>query len=108
MVDVADELLLANTGIDPGDCLEAVYYVLAQDIAPDEIILLQAPDEDSAQSMCTALEDWLAYRVEAARTYLTEDMPLLQSGVVRRDGTVVSLLVSPQVEELLEVYGQYP
>lgn len=50
------------------------------------------------------LESYLEYRIESAQMYLTEYMPVLQAGVIRRDGLTVSLIISELVSEIVSAY----
>jgi len=104
MVDVAEQLLEANTGITAELYSHAAYYIPSAGMAPDQIIIVRAKDSDSAQAVEALLTAWLDYQIESARFYMTENMPLLQSGVVRRDNLTVSLIVSPATEEILRIY----
>ena len=107
MVDVAADMLEANTGISAGEYTGAAYYIPVDSIAPEEIILVRAVDDAAARDIREKLESYLAYRVESARVYLTEYMPVLQAGVVRRDGLTVSLIVSEQVSGIVAVYDSF-
>ena len=107
MSDVAGYMLEANTGITPDEYDAAVYYILEEGMAPDQIILIRAKGENAAAVIEEKLDSWLAYQEEGSRMYLTEYMPLFQAGVVRRDGLTVSLIVSDQVEEIVKVYQQF-
>ena len=104
MVDVAADMLEDNTGITAAEYVSAAYYIPADSIVPEEIILIRAVDAAAALAIQEKLESYLAYRVESARVYLTEYMPVLQAGVVRRDGLTVSLIVSEQVSGIISVY----
>lgn len=44
------------------------------------------------------------YKQESGQLYLTEYQPVLQAGIVRRDGLTVSLIVSDQLEDIMRVY----
>ena len=107
MVDVAADMLEANTGIASGKYVGAAYYIPMDSIAPEEIILIRAVDDAAAFDIQEKLESYLDYRIESARVYLTEHMPVLQAGVVRRDGLTVSLIVSEQVSEIASVYDSW-
>lgn len=107
MVDVAADLLEANTGISPEDYTAAVYYILEVSTAPDEIVILRAADRAAAERIREKLESYLDYRIEAAQTYLTEHMPVLQKAVVRTDGLTVSLIISQRVEDIVKIYDNY-
>ena len=107
MADVTADMLEANTGIAAGEYVSAVYYIPMESIVPEEIILIRAVDGAAARDIEEKLESYLAYRVESARVYLTEYMPVLQAGVVRRDGLTVSLIVSEQVSGIVSVYDNF-
>lgn len=105
MVNVVDYMLESNTGIGTDLYEEAVYCILRDSTSPDQVIIICAKDPDAADLIEKQLNSWLAYQIDAARIYMTENMPLLQTGVVRRDGLMVSLIVSSQVDEMLEIYS---
>lgn len=107
MTDVADDYLESVLGLFPEDCDGAVYYLLAEGIAPDEIVIIRAKDDSSAKDIQKKLEDRLDYKEQAAQLYLTEYTPVIQAGIVRRDGLTLSLIVSEQVEQIVQVYEQY-
>lgn len=107
MTDVSTYMLEDNTGISSVDYTEAVYYILEAGMAPDQIIIILAKDEASAADAEEKLQSWLDYQIKSAQIYLTEYMPLLQAGVIRRDGLTVSLIVSPEAEQIIEFYQTY-
>lgn len=107
MVDVADDYLESALGLLPEDCDSAVYYLLAEGLAPDEIVIIRAKDDSSAKDIQKKLKERLDYKKQAAQMYLTEYMPIIQAGIVRRDGLTLSLIVSEQAEQIAQVYEQY-
>lgn len=107
MTDAAEYMLQANTGIAPDEYTGAVYYIPAEGIAPEQIIIVRAKDEAGAVEIEKKLTAWLTYQEEGAKVYLTEYMPLLQSGAVRRDGLTVSMIVSAQVDDIIKIYQRY-
>ena len=104
MVDVAADMLEANTGISADEYNDAVYYIPMDSIIPEEIILIRAVDDSAALDIREKLQSYLDYRIESARVYLTEYMPVLQYGVVRQDGLTVSLIISEQVSGIVSVF----
>lgn len=104
MVDTAETDLEALTGIesDTYDC--AVCYRLYEGTAPDEIIIVHARDNEMSREIQLLLEKRLGYKRESGKLYLTEYQPMLQAGIVRREGLTVSLIVSGQIEEILQLY----
>lgn len=104
MIDTAEADLEALTGIGPDSYENAVCYRLYEGTAPDEIIIVRSRDEEAAGSIQALLEKRLDYKRQSGQLYLTEYQPMLQAGVVRRDGLTVSLIVSAQVQEILRIY----
>ena len=104
MIDTAGTELEALTGIGPDSYDSAVCCRLCEGTAPDEIIIVRARDEATAGEIQALLDQRLEYKQESGQLYLTEYQPMLQAGVVRRDGLTVSLIVSGQADEILRVY----
>lgn len=105
MVDTAGTDLEALTGIGPDRCDGAVCLRLREGTAPDEIIIVRGQDEEAAGEIQERLEKRLEYKRESGKLYLTQYQPMLQAGVVRRDGLTVSLIVSERAEEIERVYA---
>ncbi len=104
MIDAGGNYLELLTGISPDSYDGAVCYLLAEGTAPDEIIIIHAKDASSAKTIQHLLENRLAYKAKSVERYFTEYQPVVQAGVVRRDGLTVSLIVSDQVSEITQVY----
>lgn len=104
MTDTGSDYLESLTGIHPEQCEQAICLLPAMGNAPDEIILVQAVGEDAAQNIQQQLEDRLDYKKRSVQQYLTEYQPIVANGVVRRDGLIVSLIVSPQIDKIIQIY----
>lgn len=104
MTDTGSDYLESLTGIHPEQYEQALCLLLAEGTAPDEIILVQAVDEDAAQDIQRKLEDRLDYKSRSVQQYLTEYQSVVEGGVVRQDGLAVSLIVSAQIDEIIQVY----
>ena len=77
----------------------------AQDaLVVDAVMLFTARDEKSAQSIEAQLSDYLDYRKREMRDYLPEQYAVLERAVLRRGGVQVALLISPQVDALVQAY----
>lgn len=107
MVDLAEELLLDSTGISEDSYDSAVYLLLEEGTGPDEIVIIQATNQDAAVDIQEKLEKRLEDKEKAAQVYLTEYMPIIQQGAVRKDGLTISLIVAEKAEEILQVYEKY-
>ena len=107
MMDVAADFLLDDTGIDPADCDGAVYYLQEMGTSPDEIIIVRLKDDAAAADALQRLQDRLTAKEEAAHVYLTEYLPVIEKGFVRRDGLTVSLVVSEHSDALAAVFDSF-
>ena len=104
MTDVAEDYLEMNTGIEAQSYDSAVYCLLTSGTGADEIAIIRGTDEEQADAIQEKLENRLDYKERSAQVYLTENMPVIQGAVIRRDGLTVSLIVSEQAEQIVEVY----
>ncbi|MBE6658994.1 MAG: DUF4358 domain-containing protein [Ruminococcaceae bacterium] len=105
MVTLTADELYDVIGIDPAWYSASAAYFAADGTAPDEILIFLAVDEAAAESLVSVLGTRLQYKQDSASQYLTENQPMLESGVVRRDGLTVSLLVAADMDA---VEGCYP
>lgn len=103
MVDTSATELEALTGIGPDLYDSAVCCRLSEGTAPDEVIIIHCIDRKAAGKVQELLEKRLEYKRQSGERYLTEYQPMLQAGVVWRDGLTVWLVVSGQAEEIERV-----
>jgi hypothetical protein len=101
------DFLLENTGLKPEDYVSAVYYLPESSTAPDELIVVRCADGEAAEAVKQRLEKHLARKEEAAKSYLTEQLPVIRGGSVRRDGFTVTLAVFENMEAVREVFQRY-
>ncbi len=107
MVSVPGDYLKSNTGIDAESYSSMVYYLPFGGMSPEEIIIIRAVDEIAADDIQKKLEVLLADKEMAAQNYLTENMPVIKEGFVRRDGLTISLIISEQSAQIAEIYNYY-
>ncbi len=105
MVEMADPYLLDNMGVKPEQYTSAVYYLVEQGTDPDEIVIVAAVDDAAAEEIQGKLEQWLTRRIDGAQSYLVENLPILEAGVVRRDGNTVALLITENIDAVQDVYN---
>ena len=107
MTVMSEDYLWQNTGIEANSYEQAICCVPASAAAPDEIIIVRARDRETASEIEKQLKERLAYKEQAATRYLTEYMPVIRAGFVRRDGLTVSLIVSEKADEIRELFDRY-
>ncbi len=104
MLTLTSDELYDVIGIDPAWYTESAAYFAADGTAPDEILIFLAVDEAAAVLLENTLNTRLQYKRDSAAQYLTENQPMLENGVVRRDGLTVSLLVAVDMDAIESCY----
>ena len=102
MAPYSDTDLLDYYGIDPAACESIVGYTDAVGYT-NELLIVQA-DEAQAAEFETQLAGYLEDRAAQFAGYDADAEALVRQAVLRRDGGVVLMIVSPQADALLEVY----
>ena len=92
----------------PAEDMEAFAADLAADgITANEIVLVKAKDEDSAKTVESKLQSRLDARRNEFNNYLPDQYAIVEKSEVKRDGVYVRLIISPQQDELVELYNSY-
>ena len=97
--------MLSFYGIEADQMADFAAVTCAMGIAADEIVIVKAADEDSAQVVEELLLQRLENRKSEFQNYLPDQYEVLTRGTVERDGVYVRLIVSPQSEALAERYS---
>lgn len=98
------EALMNLYGIDSQWVASSAGFVTMNGTFPDEIILVEAVDEASAEEVRGKLENRLAEVLVQSKTYDAENYAAAQACTVRVDGVYVCLILSPEQERLSEIY----
>ena len=104
MITLTADELFDVIGIDPAWYTESAAYFSADGTSPHEVLIFLAVDASAAEALETVLQGRLRYKQDSAAQYLTENQPLLESGIVRRDGLTVSLLVTAEQDAVKALY----
>jgi hypothetical protein len=104
MIELSSDELLDLTGIADDQYSAVAAYQTGLGMLPDEIVVLRAVDATNAADIETKLKDRLAYKKKSAEAYLTENLPTINAGVVRRDGLTVALIVTEDIASALKAY----
>lgn len=99
--------LLDFFGIKEGDLEEFAAVTCGNGISAQEIVLVKAVDEDSAETVQEKLDNRLESRAAQAKDYLPEEYEIIQACETTRHGVYVSMIVHPEHESLEELYLSY-
>lgn len=107
MIDVAADTALDFYGIDRSDYDEAVMRVAKDSLRADEVLLFRAKNARSAAQIREMLDRRMTAKGDEAKNYSPEQYAIILRGVVLENGLSLALIVSPSVDRLVAVYGQY-
>lgn len=105
MMDLSAEDLMPNYGIDSADVKQFAAYVDSTGIKGDEIIFLEGKDSDAAKQIKEKLDARYKQKETEMKDYLPEEYAVLKKCGVNQNGNYVSMIVSPQYEELNGIFN---
>lgn len=105
MMDYSAEDLMPNYGIDSADVKQFAAYVDSTGIKGDEIIFLEGKDSDAAKRIKEKLNARYKNKENEMKDYLPEEYAVLKKCSVNQNGNYVSMIVSPQYEELNGIFN---
>ncbi|HHV32483.1 DUF4358 domain-containing protein [Caproiciproducens sp. LBM24188] len=105
MMDLTKDDLMASYGIDANDVKQLAIYVDSTGVKGDEIVLLEGKDADAAKRIKEKMDARYQQKEVEMKDYLPEEYAILKKCPVKQDGNYVSMIVSPQYEELNKIYN---
>lgn len=105
MMDYSKEDLMPNYGIDANDVKQFSAYVDSTGTKGDEIMLLEGKDADAAKRIKEKLDARYQQKETEMKDYLPAEYAVLKKCSVTQDGNYVSMIVTPQYEELQNIYN---
>ena len=106
MMDLGKDNLLQNYGIDPESVKQFAVYIDSTGLKGDEIILLEAKDEEAAKTVKEMIDARYQQKEITMKSYQPEEYAMLKECKVQQNGNYISLIVSPQHEELEKIYNE--
>lgn len=103
-IQLSQEDMLNFYGIQSEDMESFAATLAADGITAKEIVLVKAKDEESAKTVESKLQGRLDARRNEFNNYLPDQYAIVEKSEVKRDGVYVRLIISPQQEELVELY----
>lgn len=104
-MDLTSDDLMPNYGISPDDVKQFAAYVDSTGIKGDEIIFLEGKDAEAAKRIKEKLDARYKQKEVEMKDYLPEEFAVLKKCSVNQNGNYVSMIVSPQYEELNKIYN---
>lgn len=104
MMDLSAEDLMPNYGIETADVKQFAVRVDSTGVKGDEIVLAEGKDADAAKRIKEKLEARYKQKEIEMKDYLPEEYAMLKKCTVKQDGNYISMVVSPQYEDLNKIY----
>ena len=105
MMDLSADDLSTGYGIKPEDVKQFAAYMDSTGIKGDEIVLVEGKDADSAKKIKGKLDARYKQKETEMKDYLPEEYAMLKKCTVNQKGNYVSMIISPQYEELNKIYN---
>lgn len=98
------EDLLDMYGIEEQDVKQFVAEVNSSGLEQDEIVLIEAVDSDAAGRIEEKLQNRYDNKLSQNENYNPEQAEIIKACEVEVNGNFVSLIVSPDAEQITEIY----
>lgn len=106
MMDLDESDLMSYYGIDASQVKQFAVYIDSTGIKGDEIILIEGTDADAAKAIKEKIDARYQEKENTMKTYQPEEYAVLKKSKVEQNGNFVSLIVSPQGDDLKEIYSK--
>ena len=106
MMDLDESDLMSYYGIEASHVKQFAVYIDSTGIKGDEIILIEGIDADAAKSIKEKIDARYQEKENTMKTYQPEEYAVLKKSKVEQNGNYISLIVSPQGDDLKEIYNK--
>ena len=106
MMDLDESDLMSYYGIEASQVKQFAVYIDSTGIKCDEIILIEGIDADAAKSIKEKIDARYQEKENTMKTYQPEEYAVLKKSKVEQNGNYISLIVSPQGDDLKEIYNK--
>lgn len=105
MVVLDDSGMMNLYGIDSEKCTQAIVTNCNDGLRSDEIWLIEAVDETSAQEIAELAQNRIEREKEETKNYAPDQYAVVEKAQILEDGNNVVLIISPDVDTLVEIYN---
>ena len=91
-------------GIDPESCRQCILAVSDDGLRVDEIWLIEAGDEKSAEELLAAARSRIEQVCRETQDYLPEQHAVAKDAQALRVGSSVALFISPDAKEMADIF----
>ena len=106
MLPMDETMMLNFCGIEADMCAQAAVAVCFDGLRADEVWLIEAKDADALKTLQDLASSRLERKGEESITYSPEQYEVVQKAQVITAGNYLAVLVSPDVEQLADIFNQ--
>ena len=106
MLPMDETMMLNFCGIEADMCVQAAVAVCFDGLRADEVWLIEAKDADALKTLQDLASSRLERKGEESITYSPEQYEVVQKAQVITAGNYLAVLVSPDVEQLADIFNQ--
>ena len=106
MVQMDEAMMLNFCGIKAEQCKQVVVAVCSDGLRADEVWLIEATDADALEALKGLADGRLTRKGEESVTYSPEQYEVVKKAEVITVGNYLAVLVSPNVDALVEIFNE--
>lgn len=99
-----EDALMSYYGINSADVKQCVAYICSTGIDADEIVLIEAVDENAADRIKISLDNRYSSQLARYKDYLPDQAAVIEACEVTQKGNYVSMIISPDAEAMVKIY----
>jgi len=104
MLELNAEEIVTFYGITEDECVQCIAIINTSGVSSDEIILVEAKDEASADAVFEKVENRRLAKLNETENYFPAEHEKVETAEVKRSGNFVSLIISDDAENMMSVY----
>lgn len=105
MVILDDSSMMNLYGVDSSKCNQAIIATCSDGLRSDEIWLVEAVDDVTAAEILSLAQGRIEREAEETKNYAPEQYAVVEKAQAFSDGNCVVMIISPDVETLVELYN---
>ena len=105
MIDLGKDDFMNYYGINADELVQFSAIINGTGVDVDEIVLIEAKDSAASADIKTKLDARYQSKINEAANYNAEGLAIIKKGKVQVNGNYVSLLVTTNIDKILEDYN---
>ena len=105
MVILDEKDMLNLYGVDSEKCTQAIVATCSDGLRSDEVWLIQAVDDVDAEEIVQFAQNRIDREGEETKNYAPEQYAVVEKAQIIADGNNVIMIISPDVDKLVELYN---